>query len=207
MRLPFIPTGGACRVCGRDVTPFRGEFLCEDCHAHPPRFDRLASALRFEGEARRMTLDFKFNSHLWMRDDFADWLEAAVRARFDPAAIDAIVPMPISVWHRLDRGFNQSRVLAFALARRFSRRLLAGALGRTGRFRRQSGLNEDERRENVKGTFICRAPELVRGRTLLVIDDIVTTGATLSECAGTLKAAGAARVWCATLARTVRESR
>ncbi|MBR1922076.1 MAG: ComF family protein, partial [Kiritimatiellae bacterium] len=90
------------------------------------------------------------------------------------------------------------------LARRIDRRLAKGVVVRTGSPRRQSSLDEDARRENVKGTFAVRRPELVRGRTLLVVDDILTTGATLGECAKTLAAAGAWRVWGATLARSVR---
>jgi predicted amidophosphoribosyltransferase len=75
---------------------------------------------------------------------------------------------------------------------------------RQGKFETQSSLTEEERIENVKGTFAVRRPELVRGRTILVVDDIMTTGATLGECAKTLKAAGASRVWSVTLARSVR---
>ena len=70
--------------------------------------------------------------------------------------------------------------------------------------RRQAGLDEDARRANVKGTFAVRRPGRVRGRTVLVVDDVMTTGATLSECARALKASGAARVWCLAVARSIR---
>lgn len=204
MRLPFVRFDGVCQVCGRAVPGFEGEFLCAECRARRPRFDRVASALRFEGEARQMILDFKFNRHLWLRDDFVDWIEAAVRARFDPAAIDAVVPLPLTRFHRFDRGFNQTVYLSAPLARRLDRRLLGKALRRTGASRRQSGLDEKERVENVKGTFVCVQAPFVRGRTLLLVDDILTTGSTLSECARVLKEAGAVRVWGVTLARTER---
>jgi predicted amidophosphoribosyltransferase len=74
-------------------------------------------------------------------------------------------------------------------------------LKRTGSFSRQSSLSQDERRENVKGTIAVRKPGKVAGRTVLVVDDVMTTGATLSECAKALKAAGCAKVWCITLLR------
>ena len=206
MRLPFVSQEGSCRVCGRSVEGLEGEYLCEDCSraATRPAFDRAASALRFEGEARQMVLDFKFNRHLWLRDDFTDWLEAAARARFDPVAVDVVVPMPVTLFHRFDRGYNQCAYLAAALARRLDRRCVAGALARTGRPRRQGGLDEAARRENVKGTFAVRDPGAVRGRTVLVVDDVMTTGATFSECARELKASGAWRVWCVSLARSIR---
>lgn len=205
-RIPFIPADGCCRICGRAVAGLAGEYLCEDCdrRATRPHFDRAASAVRFEDRAREMLLAFKFNRHLWLRDDLADWLEAAARARFDLAAVDVVLPMPVTAFHRLDRGYNQSAYLAKVLAERIARRFTDGVLARQGHPKRQSELQEEERRANVKGTFAVRRPELVRGRTVLVVDDVMTTGATLSECARSLKDAGAAHVWCVTVARSIR---
>ncbi len=203
-RLPFIATEGCCRVCGRAVEGLDAEYLCEDCRRRPPAFDRAGCALRFEAEARRLILDYKFRRRLWLRDDLADWLDAAARARFAAAAIDLVLPMPATRRHRLDRGYNQCDYLARELAKRLDRRTSGSVLSRTGSPRRQSGLAEEERRANAAGTFAVRRPEFVRGRTVLVVDDIMTTGATLSECARALKAAGAWRVWCLALARSVR---
>jgi ComF family protein len=111
--------------------------------------------------------------------------------------------MPATVVHRLLRGYNQCDALAKNLARRIGRKYLSNVVRRSGFPRRQSGLDADERRENAKGTFRVIRPEAVRGRTLLVVDDVLTTGSTLSECALTLKASGAERVWCVTLAKSV----
>ena len=166
--------------------------------------DDAASAVRFECETREIINDYKFNGHIWLRDDFADWIEAAARSRFDVAAIDAVVAIPTTLGHRINRGYNQSALLAVVLAKRLGRLFLRRAVVRTGRPKRQSSLSEEERRDNVKGTFSVREPSLVRGRTILLVDDIMTTGSTLSECAKTLKAAGAWRVWSVTLARSVR---
>lgn len=205
MRIPFVPTDGLCRVCGRAAEGHAGEYLCEDCSGpHRPFFDRAVSAVRFEDKARQMMLDYKFNGHLWLKDDFTDWLEAAARAQFDLASVDVILPMPLTGLHHFIRGYNQSGYLAAALARRLDRRCREDVLARTGRPRRQSELDEEARRENVKGTFVVRKGEFVQGRTVLVIDDVMTTGSTLSECARVLKLAGASRVWCLTLARSIR---
>lgn len=201
MRLPFIPVDGCCRKCGCDVYRLDGEFLCEDCRVHRPGFDRVVSAMRFEGDARQMLLDYKFNSHLWMRNDFVDWLEGAARARFNLGEIELVLPMPLRLWHRFDRGYNQCDYLAGELARRLKLPFDKRVLKRTGSFKRQSSLSEDERRENVKGTIVVRYPNKVKDKTVLVVDDVMTTGATLSECAKALKAAGCARVWCITLLR------
>ena len=205
MRLPFVPTDGCCRKCGRDVPGLDREFLCEDCRTHNPGFDRVASALRFENEARQMMLDFKFNRHLWLREDLVDYLEGIARARFKVGEIDLVLPMPTTLWHRMDRGFNQCDYLAKALAKRLERPFAKHAVRRVGSPKRQGGLKEDERRTNVVGTFAVRKPDFVDGRTVLVVDDIMTTGSTLSECAKTLKAAGAVRVWAVTLCRSLRD--
>ena len=200
--MPFAPVNGCCRRCGRDAAGLDGEFLCEDCRTHRPRFDRAASALRFEGDARDIVSAFKFKHHAWMRDDLVDWLEGVVRARFVVDGVDFVVPVPSSLLRRLDRGYSQCEYLASALAKRLGKRYDARALRRTGSPRRQVGLDEAARRTNVVGTFACR--RRLSGETVLVIDDVMTTGSTLSECAKVLKESGAGKVWCATLVRSLR---
>lgn len=206
MRVPFNPLAGCCRVCGKAVAGMRSDFLCEDCAAAAtrPRFDRAIEALRFEGEARRRIHEFKYRGALWLADDFTDWMEGAARARFDVAAVDLVLPVPSTFARAFLRGYNPSAVLARRLAARLDRRFGRGVLMRFGSPRRQAGLREQERRENAAGTFRVRRPELVRGRTVLLVDDIMTTGSTLSSAAGELKAAGAAAVWCVCLAHSIR---
>lgn len=206
MRVPFMPPKGCCRRCGRDAAGLDVDFLCEDCRgAHRPYFDRAATAVRFEGAARQAVLDYKFNRHLWLRADFVDWLEAALLAHYDVPSVDVVLPVAITRWHRYNRGFSQTADLARALAARIDRRYDGRVLVRVGRhIRRQSSLDEEARRENVKNTIAVRHAEAVRGRTVLVVDDIMTTGATLSETARVVKEAGAARVWCVAVARSVR---
>ena len=201
-RLPFTPTDGCCRQCGRAAEGLDGEFLCEDCRTYKPSFDRAASALSFEGDARDAMNAFKFRKHLWLRNDLVDWMEAIARTRFKVEQIDVVVAMPSTLWHRLDRGYNQCAYLAKALAKRLGRSYVPFALRRKGRPKRQGGLNEEQRRENVVGTFGVLRKRAVEGKTVMVVDDIMTTGSTLSECAAELKRAGASKVWCVTLARS-----
>ena len=203
-RLPFAPTDGCCRKCGRAADKLNGEFLCEDCRANQPSFDRVASALYFDLDARTMLNDFKFKNHYWLRNDFADWLEGVARARFKVDEVDLVLPMPSTLVHRMDRGFNPCDYLGRVLAKRLKKPYVARALERVDVRRRQRGLSEEDRRTNVVGTFHVRKPAAVHEKTVLVVDDILTTGSTLSECAAELKLAGAARVWCVTLARTPR---
>lgn len=211
MRLSFVPTKGCCRRCGRDVAGLDREFVCEDCRTHRPSFDRVASVLRFDGEARQMLLDFKFQRHLWLRDDFTDWLEGTVRARFRVNQIALVLPMPTSFRHRWDRGYNQCDYLAQALAKRLGVPFSKHVVKRVGDPARQGGLSEEDRRENIKGTFVVTRwgrrwlTRMPRGSSVLVVDDVMTTGSTLSECAKTLKDAGFKRIWCVSLLRSLRE--
>ena len=158
----------------------------------------------FDELPRQLILDYKFNRALHLANDFTDWLEGALAARFAVPEVDLVIPMPITGFHRWNRGYNQSAYLAAALAKRLDRKCDPRQLCRVGSPRRQGGLDEEARRENVRGTFAAPRPEFVRGRTILLVDDVMTTGATFSEAAATLKAAGATRVWCLSLARSLR---
>lgn len=203
-RLPFVPATGCCRRCGREALGLDGEFLCEDCRVRRPHFDRAASALRMEGDARRMLNDFKFHDHHWLRDDFVDFLEATARARFEVSRIDLVLSVPSTAFRLLNRGYSPCRILARPLAKRLGRPCPPFVLRRANAPRRQALLSEEERRTNVIDTFAVMRPNVVRGRTVLLLDDVMTTGATLSEGAAELKRAGAARVWCLSLTRSLR---
>ena len=199
MRLGFLPTSGLCRKCGRDAPGLDGEFLCEDCREHKPHFDRAVCALRFEGDARELVNGFKYRSQLYLRDDIVDFLEGAVLSRFRLDGVSCVVPVPGTRLHRWLRGYNQCDCLAAELAKRLGkpcRRLLQ----RIGSPRRQRGLPEAERRANAVGTFASKPC----AGTPLVVDDVMTTGATLSDAARALKAAGAESVFCVAIARSIR---
>lgn len=203
MRVPFLSQEGCCRVCGRSVESAVGGFVCEECKRRPSAYDAAASAVRFENDARELLLKYKSGEAVWLKDDFVDWIEAAALARYDLAQVDAVVPMPVTLFHRIDRGYNQCVYLARSLAKRIDRICLENVVARCGHPRRQAGLSEEERRENVIGTFKVVNSRSIRGRTILLVDDVMATGATLSECAKILKEGGVWRVWGLTLARSV----
>lgn len=199
MRLPFNPTSGLCRKCGRDAPGLDSEFLCDDCRMHKPHFDRAACEFRFEGEARELVHKFKFRGRIYLRDDLVDFLEAAAMARFRLEKVACVVPMPSTNVRRWLRGYNQCQYLASALAKRLGKPCL-DLLRRTGTPVRQGGLSEEERRTNVIGTFVSKNCSGIP----LLVDDVMTTGSTLSEASRTLKCAGAESVFCIALARSIR---
>ena len=200
--LPFHESGGACRVCGGLVAAeTEHDFTCEDCRTNPPAYEFARSGARFLAPVRQFVLDFKYRHALWLREDLVDLLEGAVHAKMDASAIDVIVPVPLHPNRLRERGYNQSELLADSLARRLNRRCDARSFIRTLDTEHQARLDREERLKNLKGAFAVADARFIRGRTVLLVDDVMTTGSTLSFAAAALRAAGAARVWCATVAR------
>ena len=203
--LPYHDRRG-CRICGAvPAADEPNDFTCADCLENPPAYDLCRSAVRHEFAGRQLVLDLKFRRWTWLQEDLVDLLEGAARAKLDLPEVDVVVPVPLCRGRRFARRFNQAELLAEGMAARIDRLCLPGALVRTRDTGHQSRLGGKARRDNVKGAFEARRPELLRGRTVLLVDDVSTTGATLSECAATLKKAGAARVWCLTVSRSVRD--
>jgi ComF family protein len=116
---------------------------------------------------------------------------------------EGIVPVPLHFWRERKRGYNQSELLAVSLGNLTGLPVERRALKKIRPTRSQTELSREERIENVAGAFAVRRPETVRGRTLVLVDDVCTTGATLDACASALKEAGAKRVLALTVARQI----
>lgn len=200
--LPFYEAGGACSVCGAPVmAEARHSFVCETCLLDSPAFEFARSAVFYREPVGQIIQDFKYRRATWLCDDLVDLLEGAVRAKLAFGEIDVVMPVPLHPTRLRSRGYNQSALLSRSLARRINRREDEKSLVRTRDTEHQARLSGDERRKNLQAAFSVADPGLVRGRTVLLVDDIMTSGTTLSECARPLLAAGATRVWCATVAR------
>ncbi len=121
-----------------------------------------------------------------------------------------MIPVPLHRTKLRQRGFNQAELIARAAVKispaQDRLHLCAGVLERKRETASQTGLTSHQRRENLRGAFAVAQPELVKGREVLVVDDVYTTGATVSECARVLRRAGATKVWVATVARTLKIS-
>ncbi len=202
---PFHEAGGACRVCGALVmAETKHAFVCEACQQHPPAYEFARSALLYREPIDQLIQDFKFRKATWLCADLTDLLEGAVRAKLAFSEIDVIVPVPLFPAREHERGYNQSALLAEALGERLNRRVDTASFVRTRDTPHQSRLSGEERRKNLKGAFAVKDPRFIRGRTVLLVDDVTTSGTTLNEGARALLDGGAARVWCATVARAVR---
>lgn len=193
--------GEGCHCCGAPVSA--PGLLCGACLAHPPAYDGARSALLYDRNSRDLVLRFKHADATHMAPVLAAWLHRAGRDILEGA--DALVPVPLH-WRRLfSRRYNQSALLARQVSRRTGIPCEMGLLHRVLNTQPQGYMRRNARQENVRRAFVVRAPGRVLGKKLVLIDDVLTTGATVTACARALKQAGAASVTVLTVARVLRE--
>jgi ComF family protein len=195
-----------CQRCGR---PFTGTasanttLLCPNClkEKHAP-LDRCRSALVYDDFSKIPILALKFEDHTENARIFARFLKNAGRdiLRDSP---DMIMPVPLHFGRLLHRRYNQSALIARAFGRLTDIPFDAGTLTKIRATKPQVSCSGAQRRHNVKGAFAVKNPQTIKGKRIVLIDDVLTTGATLNECAKVLKAAGAASVEALTVARVV----
>jgi len=191
--------------CARCGDPVEGridhEYECYFCHAYPRGFDRARSAARYDKAIRTALQDFKYHEALWLRGDLADILLACYHTEFAAEEFDLVTYVPLHASKRRRRGYNQAELLAHELSKCIKKPLLRGCLMRLSAGASQTRLTAHARLTNVRGAFVARWPEWLEGRRVLLVDDVMTTGATVSECSRALKLAGATSVQVITVAR------
>jgi competence protein ComFC len=191
-----------CSICGDPVEGrVDGAFVCYACSESTPFFDQARSAVRYRGVMRNILQEFKYREGLWIRPDLARILEACVATHYKVGEIDAVTFVPLYPARRRQRGYNQAEVLAGLLAKSIRKPLLKYCLTRSKPTQSQTHLTARERATNVKDAFKIRWQSRLKGRRILLVDDVMTTGATANECARVLKAGGAAQVIVVTVAR------
>lgn len=196
--LPKITTA-KCASCAQPApVAYIATFVCFDCVRDPLPLDWCDAWGEYRGSLERLLHALKFERHDFLDDALASLLEETLRAR-DDVAFDAIVAVPMSRSRERRRGYNQAELLARALSYRLGVRCDMTLLTRRGRRATQSTLPKRERRANVRGAFA--ASSLVKGKSILIVDDICTTGETLRACATALRAEGADRVCAVAVAK------
>ncbi len=191
-----------CSLCG-DPVPGRidHEYLCVYCSRQTPHYDEARSAIRYEGAAGLALRAVKYTSATWLIPDLCDFLEACFRTHYDLLPFDGICYVPLYPVKRRERGFNQAGLLANALSRRCRIPLYYSVLRRLRDAGSQTHLTAAQRASNVANVFRVARARKIRDRRLLLVDDVMTTGATVNECARVLKEAGARSVRVLTVAR------
>ncbi len=188
-----------CRRCGRDA----GRFAllagaCPDCQGKDVRFDRIARAGIYEHALRRMILSFK-NGRTELDSVLGFLVNSALQGSGFGNNVELFVPVPLHWTRRLVRGYNQSQLLVRKLKHKTAK--INTDLVRIRRTKAQPAMaSPAARAKNVAGAFAVRYRHKLAGRKICLVDDIKTTGATLNECAKTLKQAGASKVFALVLA-------
>ena len=193
--------GPFCDACGDALPSWRvvsaADGVCARCRRAPTAFDRGRAAGEYQGTLRQIIHAFKYDGRRSLARPLAAMMRTAGFELLRDA--DFVVPVPLHSWRRLRRGFNQAEELATWLERP-----VVNALRRARATQPQSGLTARQRRRNVRNAFrLSRrlAPRTLRGATVVLVDDVRTTGATLDACARVLKDAGARSVRVLTVAR------
>ena len=187
-----------------DVDP-GGDTLCAACLAYPPAFDHARCVMRYDEASRGLVLALKWADRLDLAPGFARWLDRSGRALLEEC--DLIVPVPLHRFRLWQRRYNQAALLAQGLGKLRGKPYDPFMLARTRHTASQGDMpSAKARRRNVRGAFAvpeARKP-LLSGKSVLLVDDVFTTGATLNACAKALKAGGACGVNVLALARVVR---
>lgn len=192
--------GRGCARCGmpfgEDAEP---DLVCAPCIVRPPAYDHVAAAVAYGPTARTLALTLKYGRRPGVARTMARLME-----RLLPDGDDGLlVPVPLHRWRIWTRGYNQSALIARALARRRGVAIAVDAIVRHRRTPPLRAMNPAERRKTVRGVFRVPDPDVVAGRRILLVDDVFTTGATADACARVLRAAGATEVRLLCWARVV----
>jgi len=186
-----------CEICG---LPQAFNRLCDQCRQNPPAFKSLRSWTIFEAPVKNALHRLKYRRDIGMGEMLAGQMSSFVSGLNWP--VEAVLPIPLGKKRLKERGYNQVGLVALPLSLKLGLDYFPEVLERAKETRSQVGLSAIERQENVQGAFFAN-PNKIRGRVLLLLDDVATTGATLSSAADALYRSGARDVYAVTIARAL----
>jgi ComF family protein len=193
-KLPWLPDAH-CPQCA--MPTFSGD-LCGACLSHPPRFDAVTAAFAYEWPLAPLIHHYKYAGNLALARMFACAFVTRIAG-----AVDLIIPMPLAPMRLRERGFNQALEIARVVSRTTGIALAPAACRRVRDSAPQATLPWKDRAKNIRGAFVCDTD--LRGKRVAVIDDVLTTGATLNELARNLRKAGAIEIQGWVMARTMKQ--
>jgi len=197
-QIDFLGDGG-CETCGPPLEGTEAR-TCAACLAQPPRIDRTRAAVAYDDLTRGLAVRLKYGRKVALARTMARFMAPLLSSETG----QILVPVPLHRGRMWQRGFNQAVLVARALSRRTGVPVAPGALQRVKRTPPLKGMTPDQRRRTVTGAFAVREPASIAGRSVILVDDVLTSGATAEACAGCLQRAGAKRVELISWARVIR---
>lgn len=192
-----------CVQCSRHLSEPLSRSRCKECRLRKPHFDFAWSACLYSQPLQGLIHQFKYGQKTYLRHIFGQLIISFLRQyRLDIEQFDWVIPIPLSPTRQRERGYNQAQVLAQDIVKEFNLPLSVDNLVRVRHTKNQAQLCEKERWTNIQHAFKIKQSQTTAKKSLLLIDDLLTTGATASEAALTLKEAGARTVGVLTLAIT-----
>lgn len=201
LKLSFVEEPN-CLICGRELVGTHSNKICNACYYHKRYIDANYPSFVYSGLMKEALLKHKFAGKMWYYKPFADFIYETIKDRV--SSVDYIVYPPVNIKTFYKRGYNQSELISKALSKKIGKPYIKGCIYKTRQNEKQSLMTGDMRFKNVKGVFKVRKKfyDIIENKTILFIDDVMTTGATANECAKILKKAGALSVLSATLCIT-----
>ncbi|MEI5688767.1 ComF family protein [Sphingomonas kyungheensis] len=187
-----------CATCNRPLPEERGAEVCKRCRIDPPRHAGIRAAVVYGAIARRLALKLKYGGRIGIAATMAARMAAIV-----PPGVDLLVPVPLHRWRLWQRGYNQAALIAAAIHRRTAIPHDPFALRRRRATVPLRSLGRSQRRAAVAGAFAVPDPTRIAGRSIALVDDVYTSGATAAACTQVLLAAGASAVTIVCWARVV----
>lgn len=193
--------GKTCLRCGEPIYSMAN--YCLHCKHKTPVFTRCFSPLLYEYPVTKLIKDFKYNNNKFLSKTLGNFLVECYVV--NNLSCDLVMPVPLFSSREKKRGFNQALLLSLQLQEKLNLKIVNDVLIRVKNTKTQTLLTKEQREENVSSAFVVADKSKVKNATVLVVDDVYTTGSTLNECAKVLFSAGAKRVYCLTLAHTLVE--
>lgn len=187
-----------CDRCGYPGTFNAGE--CPGCNKHDPKYTKIRSCGNYKGPLKEAIHSLKYQNNLALGFILSEMLEEKLRN--ENWIIDIIVPVPLSRGRQRERGYNQAALLAHPLAKRMGLQYDSGSLTRKKYTESQVHLTAEERSCNMADAFSIKS-NFFKGKNILIIDDVITTGSTINECARTIQEGGAKEVYGLSIARAI----
>ncbi|ABO51583.1 phosphoribosyltransferase [Desulforamulus reducens MI-1] len=187
-----------CQICGRSLA-YPG-VLCQECQHRQPPFVQARAVGPYEGGLRDAIHLLKYKGRKTLVPLLGKLMLELLQRQPELLRAELVVPIPMSPGRRRQRGFNQAELLAREVARGLQLPLMSNVLTKPKETPPQTGLDKNQRRENLRGAFDVNTPEAIKGKAILIVDDVFTTGSTMAEVAETLHKKGAGKLYVITLA-------